>query len=127
MKSFIDYVFYRLCQLYSRYGGKDGEKALSIIILTELVFFVDVYVFTLDEITHGKFKEYKGVSVIIIVFATIIITLLNLKQYRNRFESLNLRWKTDAPYIRHLKGWSVLTFLLIPWALIYIINRNVNH
>ncbi len=130
MKSYIDYVYYRISKLYYKYDRGLGVYAVLIISLTEGFLVLDVFLF-LEQFffTTQQLQTSKLIGPIIIIVSVFPLSLFNYIRYikpKGTYDKFDSLWKEESLTKRVIKGLLIFISLLVPWLILFIIN-SIHH
>ena len=126
MKSYIDYIYYRINKLYYKHDRGLGVYAVLIISLTEGFLVLDAFLF-LEHFffTTQQLQTSKLIGSIIIIISIFPLSLFNYIRYikpKGTYDKLNSLWKDESLTKRIIKGLLIFILLLVPWLLLFIMN-----
>ena len=126
MKSYIDYIYYRISKLYYKYDGRSGIHAMLILSLTEGLLIIELFVllsrflFTTQQIQNSKFIGYLIVLISMLPF--LIINYVKYVKPKWKYDLFDNRWENESKSKRVLKGFLIFISLLLPWLLLFPLN-----
>jgi hypothetical protein len=130
MKSYIDYVYYRISKLYYKYDGGIGIYAMLVISLTEGLLVLDIFLF-LEQFffTKQQLQTSKLIGPIIVIVSIFPLSLFNYLRFvrpKGKYDVLNNLWKDESRIKRTIKGLLIFISLLVPWLILFVMN-SLNH
>ena len=131
MRSYIDYVYYRISKLYYKYDGGLGIYAMIIISLTEGLLTLDLFIFLsrfLFTAQHLQDSKLIGLMIVIVsILPFLVINYINYIIPKGKYDVLDSRWKSQSRLEKTLNGLLIVITLLVPWLLLIPLNTYLQH
>jgi hypothetical protein len=121
MNAIFDYVYYRINKAYFKWDGRNGATSIITVSMVQSMVLGDIIALTLKEILTKEELNSKA-KLIAYTWAVIFIVLLvlNLFKYKNRYNALKRKWKDESELIRTVRGFGVFFIVLFPWLVLYL-------
>jgi hypothetical protein len=124
MNSFFEYFYYRVCNVFFKWDGVAGHRAILALTMIQTLGIVDLLllIFSIFEGRAALFPYSKALGVSTIGMGFLLM-IWNSRIYDGRYSEFDARWKDEPENRKLLKGILVLFVFFAPWIGMFLISK----
>ena len=117
----FDYIYYRLNRFYlKRDNDSTFTAAMGVSMIQSMIILLIGMVFTRLLSTRTKFLEFGTPLTIIFSILFILLLIINMNRYRDKYSLFANRWSNEDIFTRQIRGLLVVVALLFPVILMVL-------
>jgi hypothetical protein len=123
MKFYFDYIYYRVYQVFLKWDGTKGYRALCAVTMIQSVLFAELMLLSLRIFfSHEQIRPFAKSLGLASLFIMVIFYILNYRVYNEKYEKMREYWEHESKNKRIFRGFLVIISMLMPWVLLYLMG-----
>ncbi|WP_113662737.1 hypothetical protein [Pedobacter nanyangensis] len=121
MTKIFDYIYYRINKAYFKWDGRNGITSIIGLSMIQSMLIADCFaiiikqIFDRDQLIPFAKTIAAGWTIIFFIFL-----VWNFFRYKDKYNFLKNKWKTETKTIRIIRGWAVFGSLVLPWLILFL-------
>jgi archaellum biogenesis protein FlaJ (TadC family) len=116
---FFDYIYYRVTKAYFRWDGENSITAAISISMIQSLLPLECLILVMYIISDRDPNKPLYPKAFNYVWVAVMVALMiyNFRKHNNKYDSYKAKWKDEPRKQRVIKGFLVLFFMILPWAI----------
>jgi len=125
MSAFFAYLYYRVCKVFFKWDGIDGNRAIWAVTTIQTLIICDfaLVIFIFFGGSRAALFSYSKMIAVSVVVVSIILMIVNGRKYDGRYDELDSRWKDEPENKKIFNGFLLILSMMLPWVGLFLISR----